>query len=123
MRFVLPILLFFSAAGATFAQEIPLEIAPEIQAMAREMEFVQATRIAGRLLMLDTYDNAIWVEWTEVFAQGRWQRVRPDRQFILYPAHGAMMELLRTLPKGTILRMTVQKGDDGKRTIVALEGT
>jgi hypothetical protein len=120
----LPALVCALLAVPAWAQDGPgLDLPPEMQSMAREMEFDEPTRIAGRLLTFDAYDDAIWVEWMEVFADGRWRAVLPDRQFVLYPPHREMMQMLRAMPKGTVLRMTVQKGADGRRRIVALEGT
>jgi hypothetical protein len=117
------LILWLHPPAATGQPAPSLEVPDEIQAMAREMQFDSPTRIGGRVLMLDTYDEAIWLEWTEVFAAGRWHPVASDRQFIVYPRTPAMMEFFRRLKPGAVLRMTVQTGQDGKRRVIELEGT
>ncbi len=82
-----------------------------------------ATRIEGRLLSIDPYDDAIWVDYTRFYDGRRWRPVPFEAQLQLYARDVEMMTFFRSLPKGTMLRVTVFIGDDGKRRIVALEGT
>ncbi len=100
----------------------PGDLPPEIRIPIEQMKFDQATRIEGRVLYLDTYDDALWIEWTAVHDGSRWQSVPPERQFVVYPANSDMMAFFKALPKGTILRMTVQRDQDGKRRVLFLEG-
>jgi hypothetical protein len=86
------------------------------------MRFDHATRIEGRVLYLDTYDDALWIEWTAVHDGKRWHSIPDQRQFVIYPANAEMMKTFKALPKGTILRMTVQRDTDGKRRVLFLEG-
>jgi hypothetical protein len=105
------------------AQESPpVEIPDEFIAITEQMQFYVPTRIAGRLLSFDTYDAAIWVEWTEVFSSGAWLRVPPEMQFIVYPRDRDMMDFFRRLIPGTVLRMTIQMDEKGKRRVLELEG-
>jgi len=78
------------------------------------MRFENPTRIEGRILYLDTYDDAVWIEWEKVFDGGSWKAVPEGRQFIVYPRDAAMMTLFKTFQKGSPLRVIVQRGDDGK---------
>ena len=90
------------------------------------MEHIQiqlATRIEGRLIGDDPYDEASWVDYTRFYDGRSWRRVPFDAQLQVYARDAAMMEFFRSLPKGTILRMTISIDDEGKRRVVALEGT
>lgn len=98
----------------------------EPRAPGSALEHIQiqvATRIEGRLLSLDPYDEAIWVQYTRFHDGRRWRPVPFEAQLQLYARDAAMMTFFRSLPKGTVLRVTVFIGDDGRRRIVALEGT
>ena len=101
----------------------PGDLPPEITIPIEQMRFDQPTRIAGRVLYLDTYDDALWIEWTAVYDGNRWLSVPDERQFVVYPANAEMMATFKALPKGTILRMTVQRDKDGKRRVLFLDGT
>jgi hypothetical protein len=100
----------------------PGDLPPEIEIPIAQMRFDHATRIEARVLYLDTYDDALWVEWTAVHDGRRWHEVPDQRQFVVYPASPEMMATFKALPKGTILRMTVQRDADGKRRVLFLEG-
>lgn len=98
----------------------------EAEAPESALEHIQiqlATRIEGRLLSLDPYDEAIWVEYTRFYDGRRWRLVPFEAQLQLYARDPQMMAFFRSLPEGTMLRVTVFIGDDGKRRVVALEGT
>jgi len=114
--------LLFCLALAHAQEAPPVEIPDEFSAIAEQMQFYKPTRIAGRLLSFDTYDAAIWVEWTEVFSSGTWRRVPPEMQFIVYPRDRDMMEFFRRVIPGTVLRMTIQMDEKGKRRVLELEG-
>lgn len=116
--------LLIVSARDGFAQEPlqPDDLPPEIRMPIEQMRFDHATRIEGRLLGLDTYDDAIWIEWTAVHDGTRWHPIPDERQFVVYPANREMMATFKTLPKGTILRMTIQRDAEGKRRVLFLEG-
>ena len=101
----------------------PVDVPDEFAAAIQQMRFDTPTRIAGRLLSFDSYDNAIWIEWTEVYFGRRWLFVPPDMRFIVYPRDTGMMDLFRRLRPGTILHMTIQMDERGKRRVLELEGT
>ncbi len=106
------------------AQEPPsAEVPDELTAISQLMEFTTPTRITGRLLAFDTYDDAIWIEWTEVFSGDRWMLVPFEMRLIVYPREPGMMDYFRHLTPGTVLRFTVQTDEKGKRRVLELEGT
>jgi hypothetical protein len=92
----------------------PADLPPELAGPIRQMRFETPVRIEGRILYLDTYDDAIWIEWDKIFTNGAWMAVPEGRQFIVYPRDAAMMTLFKTFPKGSTLRVIVQRGQDGK---------
>src|SRR5918996_3429090 len=94
---------------AAHAQEPPpVDLPDEVTAIIQQMQFDRATRIAGRLLSFDTYDDAIRLEWTEVYSGRRWVLVPAEMRFIVYPRDPGMMDFFRRLKPGTLLRMTIQ---------------
>ena len=101
----------------------PGALPPEIEIPIKQMRFDEATRIEGRFLYLDTYDEAIWIEWTGVHDGRQWHGVPDQRQFVVYPADAGMWATLKALPKGTVLRMTIKRDKDGKRRVLFLDGT
>lgn len=106
-----------------FAQEaLPPDSSRPFDAIVEQMQFDAPTKIAGLLLTFDTYDQAIWLRWTHVYDRGRWLPVPTEMEFIVYPRDAGMMEFFRALKPGTALRMTIQKGQDGKRRVLELEG-
>jgi hypothetical protein len=121
--FVLLLVLLPFRSGAQDPGPIPpADLPPEIKIPLEQMKFDRPTRIEGRVLYLDTYDDALWIEWTAVHDGGRWRPVPDERQFVVYPANSEMMATFKALPKGTILRMTIQRDQDGKRRVLFLEG-
>ena len=103
------------------SQEPPTgDFPPDFEIPLWEMRFEAPTRIAGRVLYLDTYDPAVWIEWEKVFAHGSWLSVPEGRQFILYPRDEDMV-LFKSLPKGSELRVLVQRGNDGKVRVLSLD--
>ncbi|HSG28734.1 MAG TPA: hypothetical protein VLA34_09655 [Candidatus Krumholzibacterium sp.] len=117
------ILLFIITVHTpAWPQELPpADLPPEIAAPLRDMRFPTPTRIEAFVLFLDTYDPAIWVELRKVFADGSWKAVPEGRQFILYPRDEKMMAFLKTLEKGTELRVIVQRAEDGKVRILSFD--
>lgn len=118
------VLAFALAVGAPLAGSQglpPADLPPEIQNPIQEMTFEQPTTIEGRVLYLDTYDDALWIEWLRVLESQGWRDVPDQRQFILYPRDAAMMSTLKRLPKDTTIRLRVQRGPGGKRMILALD--
>lgn len=117
--------LFLAVAVAVIATAA-LSASGEAEEPESALEHIQiqvATRIEGRLLSFDPYDDAIWVEYTRFYDGRRWRLVPFEAQLQLYARDTEMMTFFRSLPMGTMLRVTVFIGDDGKRRIVALEGT
>lgn len=100
----------------------PGNLPPEIEVPITQMRFDHATRIEGRVLYLDTYDDALWIEWLRVHDGRRWHSISDQRQFVVYPANPEMMATFKALPKGTVVRMTVQRDRGGKRRVLFLEG-
>lgn len=104
----------------------PPNLPGEPEAPGSALEHIQiqaATRIEGRLITIDPYDDAIWVDYTRFYDGRRWRLVPFEAQLQLYARDAEMMTFFRSLPKGTMLRVTVVIGDDGKRRVVAMEGT
>ena len=99
----------------------PGDLPPEIEIPIKQMRFDHPTRIEAVFLYLDTYDDAIWVEWTAVHDGKRWHAIPDQRQFVVYPATPEMFLSLKAFPKGTVIRMTIQRDKDGKRRIIFLE--
>lgn len=116
------LLVVLPASGQPQEPIQPDDLPPEIEIPITQMRFDHATRIEGRVLYLDTYDDALWIEWLRVHDGRRWLSVPDERRFIVYPANAEMMASFKALPKGTILRMTVQRDKDGKRRVLFLEG-
>ena len=100
----------------------PGDLPPEIEVPITQMRFDHATRIEGRVLYLDTYDDAMWIEWLRVHDGRRWHSIPDERQFVVYPANKEMLASFKAFPKGTVLRMTIQRDRDGKRRVLFLEG-
>ncbi len=101
----------------------PTEIPHPLDEMAQETVFESPTRIEGRLLTFDTYDEAIWIEWTRVYNGVRWLYPPQGTQLLIYPRDKTMMDFFRALQPGAVLGMTIQRGQDGKRRVLELEGT
>lgn len=99
----------------------PADLPPEIQVPIQEMAFAEPTTIEGRVLYLDTYDDALWIEWVRVQDAAGWRDVPGQRQFMVYPRDAAMMGLLKQFPRNTTIRLRVQRGAGGKRMILALD--
>lgn len=111
-----------AVVAPTWSQEPPSgDLPPDFETPLWEMRFEAPTRIAGRVLYLDTYDPAVWIEWEKVFAHGSWHSVPEGRQFILYPRDEDMMALFKSLPRGSELRVLVQRGNDGKVRVLSLD--
>ncbi|MGH7256089.1 MAG: hypothetical protein ACREI3_09960 [Nitrospirales bacterium] len=91
--------------------------------IAGQMQFKIPTRIAGRLLTFDTYEEAIWIQWTKVFNGRRWLVIPTERRLIVYPRDAGMWDFFHRLPPGTVLRMTIQTDEEGKRRVLKLDGT
>lgn len=114
------------AAWLSFTVIAAPPVAGEPETPGSALEHIQiqvATRIEGRLLNVDPYDDAIWVEYTRFYDGRRWRLVPFESRLQLYARDGEMMTFFRSLPKGTMLRVTVFIGEDGKRRVVAMEGT
>lgn len=105
---------------AVHAQDVrPLE---DLDRTIDQLRFNAPTRIEGRLLTFDTYDEAIWLELTRIYEESRWHSVLHTVQLLVYPRDTGMMEFFRKLPKGTTIRMTIRRDEVGKRRILELEG-
>ena len=100
----------------------PGDLPPEIEVPITQMRFDHPTRIEGRVLYPDTYDDAIWIEWLRVHDGKQWHNISDQRQFVIYPADDKMWPTLKAFPKGTVIRLTIQRDKDGKRRVLFLEG-
>ena len=117
---VVSLLLTLAPLGqVTLAQETPLS--GPFDSIIQQMQFDTPTRIAGRLVTFDTYDDAIWIEWTHQHDGGLWRPVRPGMQFKVFPRDTGMMDFFRTLTPGTVLRMIIQRDEEGRRRVLALD--
>jgi hypothetical protein len=121
--FLMGLLLFLPAVVPAQEPLQPADPPPEIEIPITQMRFDHATRIEGRVLYLDTYDDALWIEWLRVHDGKRWHNISDQRQFVVYPADAEMWPALKAFPKGTVIRLTVQRDKDGKRRVLFLEGT
>lgn len=117
------LLVVLPASGQSQEPLQPGDLPPEIEVPITQMRFDHATRIEGRVLYLDTYDDALWIEWLRVHDGRQWHAIPDQRQFVVYPANPEMMATFKVLPKGTVLRMTVKRDPDGKRRVLFLDGT
>lgn len=117
---VVILLLTLTLSGqVTPAQETPLS--GPFDSIIQQMQFDAPTRIAGRLVTFDTYEDAIWIEWTHQHDGGRWRPVPPGMQFKVFPRDTGMMEFFRALAPGTALRMIIQRDEEGRRRVLALD--
>jgi hypothetical protein len=108
--------------GAESPEPIPpADLPPEIKIPIEQMRFDHATRIEGRVLYLDTYDDALWIEWLRVHDGRQWLSISDQRQFVVYPANPEMFATFKAFTKGTVIRMTIQRDRDGKRRVLFLE--
>ncbi len=118
-------LLAILCGWALLAPAMGQEPAPDdpdiLGAMARQLRFEVPTRIVGRLLTLDAYDPAVWIEWTQMELDGRWLPAPPETNLLIYPKDEAMFRFFKSLGRGTEIRMTVETGPDGKRRVLALD--
>jgi hypothetical protein len=115
--------LLLALALPTLAQDSPpADESDVLGAIIRQMQFDAPARIEGRLRSLDPYDAAIWLEWTRLYAGRKWYLISAEPQIKLFARDPSMMAFFRRLDPGTLLRMTVQSGPDGKRLILELEG-
>ena len=111
-------LLFGTCASAQ--ESVPASLFDEI---IEQMRFEKPTRIAGRFRSVDSYEDAIWIEWTHLNDGAGWRAVRSQMMFKALPRDAGMMEFFRKLKPGTSLHMTVQQDSDGNRRILELEET
>jgi hypothetical protein len=126
-RMLLGLLAVFLTGSIALAQEAspfpPEAPATGFDALVQQMKFEKPTRIVGRLLAFDTYDDAVWIEWTHRHDGSRWSPVGGEMQFVVYPRDPGMMAFFKKLKLGTTLHMTVQMDADGNRRVLELEGT
>jgi hypothetical protein len=126
-RMILGLLAFLFAGAFALAQEAPPvppgEQPREFDSLIQQMKFEKPTRIVGRFFALDTYDDAIWIEWTHRHDGARWHPVQGELQFKVLPRDAGMMDFFKKLKPGATLHMTVQMDSDGNRRVLELEGT
>lgn len=116
------LLVLLPASGHPQEPLQPGDLPPEIEVPITQMRFDHATRIEGRVLYLDTYDDALWIAWLRVHDGRQWLSISDQRQFVVYPANPEMFATFKAFPKGTVIRMTIQRDRDGKRRVLFLEG-
>lgn len=126
-RVILGLVALFFAGSLALAQEAPPfppgEQPREFDPIIQKMKFDKPTRIAGRLLSFDGYEDAIWIEWTHMHDGSRWRPLPNEMQFKVVPRDPGMMDFFRALKPGATLHMTVQMDQDGNRRVLELEGT
>jgi len=126
-RVILGLVALFFAGSLALAQEAPPfppgEQPREFDPIIQKMKFDKPTRIAGRLLSFDGYEDAIWIEWTHMHDGSRWRPLPNEMQFKVVPRDPGMMDFFRALKLGATLHMTVQMDQDGNRRVLELEGT
>src|SRR5713226_1482696 len=83
---------------------------PEFESVIQQMKFEKPTRIVGRLRSFDSYEDAIWIDWTHVHDGSQWRDLRNQREmmFKVLPRDAGMMDFFRKLKLGTSIHMTVQ---------------
>lgn len=118
-------LLILVPGGLAFAQgDIP-PVSPVLPGLfdqqIQQMQFDQPTRIVGKFMSLDGYEDAIWIQWTHRYDGTRWRPVPDDMMFKLTPRDAGMMEFFRALKPGVTLHLTVQTDQDGNRRVLALD--
>ncbi len=118
------LLLVVLLGTAALAQDIRPPESPEaLDIPIDQLRFDALARAEGRLLILDTYDEAIWVQLTRYYDEGRWLPVQHEVQLLVYARDPDMMDFFRKMPQGTVLRMVIQYDENGKRRVLELEGT
>jgi hypothetical protein len=116
--------LFFAAEmiGTVSAQEpLPPELQAPFESIIQEMRFEKPTKIMGRLVAMDAYEKAIWVEWTYRHDGNRWIPLDDQRQFKVFPRNEGMMEYFRALKLGANLRLLIQADEDGNRRVLEID--
>ena len=101
----------------------PGEQPSEFDQIIQQMKFDKPTRIVGRLMSFDGYEDAIWIVWTHVHDGHRWRDLRnqSDMTFKVFPRDAGMMDFFRKLKPGTSLHLTVQMDADGNRRVLSLD--
>jgi len=99
----------------------PGEQPREFDQIIELMKFEKPTRIAGRLMAFDSYEDAIWIEWTHRHDGARWRAVPNEPQFKVVPRDAGMMTFFRALKPGATVHMTVQMDHDGNRRVLSLD--
>ena len=121
------LLLIGSVALAQEQPPVPPGEQPsEFDQIIQQMKFDKPTRIVGRLMSFDGYEDAIWIVWTHVHDGHRWRDLRnqSDMMFKVFPRDAGMMDFFRKLKPGTSLHLTVQMDADGNRRVLSMdEGT
>jgi len=121
---LLPILFVAGIIGTASGQEpLPPDLQVPLQSIIQEMRFEQPTKIMGRLVAMDAYENAIWVEWTYRHDGSRWIPLDGGRQFKVFPRNDGMMEYFRALKPGASLRLLIQADEDGNRRVLEIDET
>ncbi|TLY35162.1 MAG: hypothetical protein E6K60_11350 [Nitrospirae bacterium] len=123
MKTLLTAMFLLVAVSSVPAQE-DLAVPPGMfDAQIQQMKFDQPTRIVGKLIGLDGYEDAVWIEWTHRYDGKRWQRLLNDMQFKVLPRDPGMMEFFKQLKPGAVLHLTVQMDEEGNRQVLELDGT
>jgi hypothetical protein len=118
------LLILWSAAliPAASAQEpLPPELQVPFDSIMQEMRFEKPTRILGGFVMLDPYDNAVWIDWTYRRESGRWMPINGHRQIKVLPGKAGMMDYFKALKPGAVLQLTIQADEDGNRRVLELD--
>jgi hypothetical protein len=119
---LLPILVPSEMIGTASGQEpLPPELQAPFNAIIQEMRFEKPTKIMGRLVAMDAYEKAIWIEWTYRHDGSRWIPLEAGRQFKVFPRNDGMMQYFRALKLGANLRLLIQADEDGNRRVLEID--
>ena len=125
MRILALALLILVPGGLPFAQGDVSPVSPVppglFDQQIQQMQFDQPTRIVGKFLSLDGYEDAIWIQWTHRYDGTRWHPIQDDMMFKVMPRDAGMMDFFRALKPGVTLHLTVQTDQDGNRRVLALD--
>jgi hypothetical protein len=110
-----------TSPGLAPAQDLPPPAAP-FNEILQQLKFETPTRIVGRLRSIDSYEDAIWIDWTHRHDGTRWMAMRNEMMLKVLPRDREMMEFFRALKPGVSLHMTIQQ-QDGVPHILHLEET
>jgi len=123
------ICLAILAASSVSAQIQPAqEVLPPDQlffdSAVQLLDFTNPTTIQGRLRLVDTVDQAIWLDWDRRL-EGLspepkvWRKLEGDFMLLVYARNTGQFDALKGLAPGTRLELVIQSNDKGHRIILS----